>query len=79
VTINLPLLKQEIKYPIGLGDIKSKLFWFFLTKRTRHRLFVFNHSAKPMTGSSSESKLITSSTNDTFLFQAFLGSNALIS
>jgi len=39
----------------------------------------FTHSAKPMTGSSSESELIATSTNDTFLFQAFLGSKALTS
>jgi len=38
----------------------------------------FTHSAKPMIGFSSESKLPASSTNDTFLFQAFLGSKALM-
>jgi len=32
-----------------------------------------------MTGSSSESELAASSTNDTFLFHALLGSNGLIS
>jgi len=39
----------------------------------------FTHSAKPMTGSLSESELVASSRNDTFLFQALLGSKALIS
>jgi hypothetical protein len=37
----------------------------------------FTHSAKSMTRSSSESELPTSSTNETFLFQVFLGSKAL--
>jgi len=32
----------------------------------------FTHSAKPMTGSSSESKLSASSTNDTFYSKPFL-------
>jgi len=39
----------------------------------------FTHSAKPMTGSSSQSEHVASSTNDTFLFQVFLGSKALMS
>jgi len=39
----------------------------------------FTHSAKPMTGSSSESELAASSTNDTFLFHAHLGSKGLMS
>jgi len=38
----------------------------------------FTHSAKPIIGSSSESELAASSTNDTFLFHALLGSKGLM-
>jgi hypothetical protein len=31
---NLPLLKQQIKYLIGLSDIKAEFLWFFLAKGT---------------------------------------------
>jgi hypothetical protein len=32
--LNLPLLKQQIKYVIGLSDIKVEFLWFFLAKGT---------------------------------------------
>jgi hypothetical protein len=31
---NLPLLKQQIKYLIGLSDIKAEFLWFFVAKGT---------------------------------------------
>jgi hypothetical protein len=45
--LNLPLLKQQIKYLIGLGDIKAEYFWFFLAKGTRHCLLAFDPLCKP--------------------------------
>jgi hypothetical protein len=40
--LNLTFFKQKIKYPIGFGDVKGKLLWFFLTKRTRYQPFILN-------------------------------------
>jgi hypothetical protein len=40
--LNLTFLKQKIKYPISFGDVKGKLLWFFLTKRTRYQPFILN-------------------------------------
>jgi hypothetical protein len=67
-------LKQKIKYLVSLGDIKSKLLWLLLTKGTRYQFLFLTHSAKPITGSSSESESSTSLTKETFLLQFFLGS-----
>jgi hypothetical protein len=44
---NLPLLKQHIKYFIGLSDIKAEILHLFLAKGTRHCFLAFDPLCEP--------------------------------
>jgi hypothetical protein len=44
---NLPLLKQQIKYLIGLSDIKARFLWLFLSKGTGYCLLLFDLLCEP--------------------------------
>jgi hypothetical protein len=44
---NLPLLKQQIKYLIGLSDIKVEFLWLFLANGLGHCLFAFDPLCEP--------------------------------
>jgi hypothetical protein len=39
--LTLPLLKQQIKYLIGLSNVKAEFLWLFLAKGTGHCLLAF--------------------------------------
>jgi hypothetical protein len=45
--IDLPLLKQQIKYLTGLSDIKADFFWFLFTKGVGYCLLNFDSLCKP--------------------------------
>jgi hypothetical protein len=54
---DLPLLKQQIKYLIGLSDVKAEFFQFLLPKGQDTVFLPLTHSASPIVlSSSSESK-----------------------
>jgi hypothetical protein len=44
---NLPLLKQQIKYLIGLSDIKTEFLWLFLAKGAGNYLLAFDPLCEP--------------------------------
>jgi hypothetical protein len=44
---NLPLLKQQIKYIIGLSDIKAKFFWLLFAKGAGHYLLAYDPLCEP--------------------------------
>jgi hypothetical protein len=44
---NLPLLKQQIKYFIGLSDIKAEFLWLFLAKGTGYCLLASDPLCEP--------------------------------
>jgi hypothetical protein len=55
--LNLPLLKQQIKYLIVLSDIKAESFWLLLPKGQDTVFLPLTHSASPIIlSSSSESE-----------------------
>jgi hypothetical protein len=51
--LNLPLLKQQIKYFIGLGDIEAESFWFLLPKGQDKIFLPLIHSTSTIIFSSS--------------------------
>jgi hypothetical protein len=45
--LDLPLLKQQIKYLIGFSNVKAKFLWLFLAKGTGHCLLAFDPLCEP--------------------------------
>jgi hypothetical protein len=45
--LTLPLLKQQIKYLIGLSNVKAEFLWLFLAKGTGHYLLAFDPLYEP--------------------------------